>query len=153
MTFLKPDQLFLFVSFWWKGVKLLLFYCDIMAFDNWNEYFDWIQVWILLPNILLQNFKDAQKTLSDVPPHPWHTLGSDLFYYKKQDSLAFEYFSKFLVRKLPNSTSQTVIKELSLSMANLTFPVRQWYIRRIPIFHEKLEYWAQDNLITFFSKQ
>ena len=44
------------------------------------------------------------KYISTVPPHPWHTLGTDLFYFRKQDFLILiEYFSKFLiVCKLPN---------------------------------------------------
>ena len=52
--------------------------------------------------------------LSDVPPHPWHTLGTDLFYYKKMDFLLLvDYFSKFLiVRRIPNSTTGAVKKEL-----------------------------------------
>ena len=56
------------------------------------------------------------KYISTVPPHPWHTLGTDLFYYKKQDFIVIiDYFSKYLlVRKIPNSTPNAVIKELSL---------------------------------------
>ena len=56
------------------------------------------------------------KYISTVPPHPWHTLGTDLFYFRKQDFLILiDYFSKFLiVHKLPNSTSNAVIKELGL---------------------------------------
>ena len=56
------------------------------------------------------------KYISTVPPHPWHMLGTDLFYFRKQDFLVLiDYFSKFLiVRKLPNSTSNAVIKELGL---------------------------------------
>ena len=52
--------------------------------------------------------------VSDIPPHPWHTLGSDLFYFKRQDFLVLvDYFSKFpVVRKLPNSTTEAVKKEL-----------------------------------------
>ena len=46
------------------------------------------------------------KFYSDIPPHPWHTIGSDVFYDKKIDFLVvINYFFKFLiVRKLPNST-------------------------------------------------
>ena len=53
------------------------------------------------------------KYISTVPPHPWHMLGMDLFYFRKQDFLILiDYFSKFLiVRKLPNLTSNAVIKE------------------------------------------
>ena len=52
--------------------------------------------------------------VSEVPPHPWHTLGSDLFYHKRLDFLVVvDYFSKFLiVRKISNSTSSAIIKEL-----------------------------------------
>ena len=56
------------------------------------------------------------KFYSDIPPFPWHTVGSDIFYHRKQDYLVLEdYFSKFLiVRKHPNSTSGAIIKELGL---------------------------------------
>ena len=56
------------------------------------------------------------KYISTVPSHPWHTLGTDLFYFRKQDLLLLiDYFSKFLiVCKLPNLTSNAVIKELGL---------------------------------------
>ena len=49
----------------------------------------------------------VQKYVSEVPPHPWHTLGSDLFYFQRIDFLVVvDYFSKYLiVRKIPNSTS------------------------------------------------
>ena len=33
------------------------------------------------------------KYISTVPPHPWHTLGTDLFYFRKQDFLVLiDYF-------------------------------------------------------------
>ena len=53
---------------------------------------------------------------SEIPPHPWHTLGTDLFYWKQQDFLVIgDYYSKYiLVRRLPNSSSAAVIKELSM---------------------------------------
>ena len=54
--------------------------------------------------------------VSEVPPHTWNTLGTDLFYWNKIDCLVVEdYFSKFLiVRKLPNSSTHAVIKELGM---------------------------------------
>ena len=54
------------------------------------------------------------KFYSGIPPHPWHTIESDLFYDKKIDFLmVINYFFKFLiVTKLPNSTMQAVKKEL-----------------------------------------
>ena len=51
--------------------------------------------------------------VSEVPPHTWHTFGMDLFYWNKTDCLfVSDYFSKVLiVRKFPNSFTQSVIKE------------------------------------------
>ena len=41
------------------------------------------------------------KFCSDIPPHPWHTLRSDLFCYKKMDFLVVaDYFSKFLIARM-----------------------------------------------------
>ena len=59
--------------------------------------------------------------VSDVPPHAWHTLGTDLFYWNKMDYLVIEdYFSKYLiVRRLPNSSTHVVIKELGLVFTEL----------------------------------
>ena len=54
--------------------------------------------------------------VSDVPPHAWHTLGTDLFYYL----VIGDYFSKYLiVRRLPNSSTHMVIKELGLVFTEL----------------------------------
>ena len=54
--------------------------------------------------------------VSDVPPHVWHTLRTDLFYWNKIDCLVVgDYFSKYLiVRKLPKSSTHAVIRELGL---------------------------------------
>ena len=62
-----------------------------------------------------------QLEMSDVPPHAWHTLGTDLFYWNKIDCLVIgDYFSKYLiVRKLPNSSTHVVIKELGLIFTKL----------------------------------
>ena len=62
--------------------------------------------------------------MSDVPPHAWHTLGTDLFYWNKIDYLVIgDYFSKYLiVRRLPNSSSHAVIKELGLVFTELGRP-------------------------------
>ena len=56
------------------------------------------------------------RSVSEIPPHAWHTLGTDLFYWHKIDCLIVgDYFSKYLiVRKLPNSSTHAVIKELRL---------------------------------------
>ena len=62
--------------------------------------------------------------VSDMPPHAWHTLGTDLFYCNKVDCLVVgDYFSKYLiVRKLPNSSTHAVIKELGLIFTELGRP-------------------------------
>ena len=62
--------------------------------------------------------------MSDVPPHAWHTLGTDLFYWNKIDCLVVgDYFSKYLiVRKLPNSFTHAMIKELGLIFTELGRP-------------------------------
>ena len=62
--------------------------------------------------------------MSDVPPHAWHTLGTDLFYWNKIDYLVIgDYFSKYLiVRRLPNSSTHAMIKELGLVFTELGRP-------------------------------
>ena len=42
--------------------------------------------------------------ISEVPPHAWHTLGTNLFYWNRMDFLVVgDYFTRFLiVRKLPH---------------------------------------------------
>ena len=40
----------------------------------------------------------AVGNVSDVPPHAWHTLGTDLFFWNKIDYLVIgDYFSKYLI--------------------------------------------------------
>ena len=52
---------------------------------------------------------------SEVPPHPWHTLGTDLFYWNRLDFIVVGAFTEYLIaRKLPNSSTQAVIKELGM---------------------------------------
>ena len=66
----------------------------------------------------------VQKYISEVPLHPWHMLGSDLFYFRRIDFLVVvDYFSKYLiVRKIPNSTSSAVIKELGMIFSEFGKP-------------------------------
>ena len=66
----------------------------------------------------------VQKYVSEVPPHPWHTVGSDLFYFRRIDFLVVvDYFSKYLfVRKVHNSTSSAVIKELGMIFSEFGKP-------------------------------
>ena len=72
------------------------------------------------------SFKAAKPVgnVSDVPPHAWHTLGTDLFHWNKVDYLVVrDYFSKYLiVRRLPNSSTHAVIKELGLIFTELGRP-------------------------------
>ena len=62
--------------------------------------------------------------VSEVPPHAWHTLGTDLFYWNKMDYLVVgDYFSKYLiVRKIPNSSTYLVIKELGVIFTEFGCP-------------------------------
>ena len=68
---------------------------------------------------ICQATSTAQRKLpsvpSEIPPHAWHILGTDLFYRKHIDFIVLgDYFSKFLiVRKLPSSASSAVCKEIS----------------------------------------
>ena len=56
--------------------------------------------------------------------HTWHTLGTDLFYWNKMDYLVVgDYFSKFLlVRKIPNTSTHSVIKELGMIFTEFGCP-------------------------------
>ena len=63
-------------------------------------------------------------TIQELPPFPWHTLATDLFYWKRMDFLIVaDVFSKYiLVRKLPNSTSVAVCIEQSMIATELGLP-------------------------------
>ena len=60
-------------------------------------------------------------TTQELPPFPWHTLVTDMFYWKRMDFLIVaDVFSKYIiVRKLPNSTSTAVYIELSMIVKEL----------------------------------
>ena len=58
-------------------------------------------------------------TTRELPPFPWHTLVTDMFYWKRM----VDVFSKYIiVRKLPNSTSAAVCIELSMIVTELGLP-------------------------------
>ena len=63
-------------------------------------------------------------TTQELPPFPWHTLATDMFYWKRMDFLIVaDVFSKYIiVRKLPNSTSAAVCTELSMTVTELDLP-------------------------------
>ena len=90
--------------------------------------------------------------VSDVPPHAWHTLGTDLFYWNKIDYLVIRaYFSKYLiVRRLTNSSTHMVIKELGLVFTELGRPFilrsdnRPCYSSRE--FHNFLSFYQVDHI-------
>ena len=63
--------------------------------------------------IICQEHRKSQPiigTTQELPPFPWHTLVTDIFYWKRMDFLIVaDVFSKyFLVRKLVNSTSAAI---------------------------------------------
>ena len=63
-------------------------------------------------------------TTQELPPFPWHTLATDIFYWKRMDSLIeADVFSKyFLVRKLANSTSTAIYAEQATIVTELGLP-------------------------------
>ena len=63
-------------------------------------------------------------TTQELPPFPWHTLATDMFYWKRMGFLIVaDVFSKyFIVRKLPNSTSAAICAELSMIVTELGLP-------------------------------
>ena len=63
-------------------------------------------------------------TTQELPPFLWHTLATDIFYWKRMDFLIVtDVFSKyFLVRKLANSTSSAVCAELATIVTELGLP-------------------------------
>ena len=60
----------------------------------------------------------------EIPPFPWHTLATDIFYWKCMDFLIVaDVFSKyFLVRKLINSSSAAVCAEIATRVTELGLP-------------------------------
>ena len=77
--------------------------------------------------IICQEYGKSQPiigTTQELPPFPWHTLATDMFYWKRMDFLiAADVFSKYIiVRKLPNSTSAAVCIELSMNVTELGLP-------------------------------
>ena len=60
----------------------------------------------------------------EVPPFPWHTLATDIFYWKRMDFLIVaDVFSKyFLVRKLANSSFAAVCAEIATIVTELGLP-------------------------------
>ena len=74
--------------------------------------------------IICQEYGKSQPiigTTQELPPFPWHTLATDMFYRKRMDFLIVaDVFSKYIiVRKLPNSTSAAVCIELSMIVTEL----------------------------------
>ena len=63
-------------------------------------------------------------TTQELPPFPWHTRATDIFYWKIMDFLIVtDVFSKyFLVRKLANSTSAAICAELATIVTELGLP-------------------------------
>ena len=63
-------------------------------------------------------------TTQELPSFPWHTLATDLFYWKRMDFLIVaDVFSKYIiVRKLSNSTSAAMCIELSMIVTELGLP-------------------------------
>ena len=63
-------------------------------------------------------------TTQELPPFPWHTLATDIFYWKRMDFLIVTdvFWKYFLVRKLANSTSAAICVELATIVTELGLP-------------------------------
>ena len=63
-------------------------------------------------------------TTQEPTPFPWHTLATDMFYWKRMDFLIVaDVLSKYIiVRKLPNSTSAAICTGLSMTVTELGLP-------------------------------
>ena len=63
-------------------------------------------------------------TPQELPPFPWHTIATDMFYWKRMDFLMVaDMFSRYIiVRKLPSSTSAAMCIELSMIVTELGLP-------------------------------
>ena len=63
-------------------------------------------------------------TTQELPPFPWHTLATDLLFWKRMDFLIVRdvFYKYIIVRKLPNSTSAAVCIELSMIVTELGLP-------------------------------
>ena len=63
-------------------------------------------------------------TTQELPPFPWHTLATDIFYWKRMDFLIVaDVFSKyFLVRKLASTSSAAVCAEIATIVTELGLP-------------------------------
>ena len=77
--------------------------------------------------IICQEHAKSQSIIGitqELPLFPWHTLATDIFYWKRMDFLIVtDVFSKyFLVRKLANSTSAAVCAEIATILTELGLP-------------------------------
>ena len=86
---------------------------SLLARNFWHNPSNSRQVWNL--SSYIHSTEETSSVPCEILPHAWNTLGTDLFYWKHFDFLVLgDYFSKFLiVRKLPNSTSSAVCKEIA----------------------------------------
>ena len=76
--------------------------------------------WVKYTKDITETVENTEKFkyISDVSSYPWHILGSESFYYKKQDFLVHvDYYSLsswLWGIYIPNSTTWAVIKELGI---------------------------------------
>ena len=77
--------------------------------------------------MICQEYEKSQPLIGatqELPPFPWHTFVTNLFYLKRMDFLIVaDVFSKYiLVRKWPNSTTAAMCIELSIIVTELGLP-------------------------------
>ena len=130
--------------------------CMLKARDSvfWSEISNDIRETVEKCEICQASSRAAKPVgnVSNVPPHTWHTLGTDLFYWHKIDYLVIrDYLSKYLiVRRHPISSTHVVIKELGLVFTELGRPFvlrsdnRPCYSSRE--FHNFLSFYQVDHI-------
>ena len=102
--------------------------CMLKARESmfWPEISDDIQETVERCGICQSTFRAVKPVgnVSEIPPHTWHTLGTNLFYGNKMYYLVVgDYFSKFLlVKKIPNASTHSVIKELGMIFTEFAHP-------------------------------
>ena len=107
---------------WWRSG-----YWEVYAESKRVHFLAWNQWWHQGGSgkcEICQSTSRAAKpvgNISEVPPHAWHTLGTDLFYWNKMDYLVVADFQQ-IIRKIPNTSTHSVIKELGMILTEFGCP-------------------------------
>ena len=89
-----------------------------------------------------------RKYVSEVRPHPWHTLGSDLFYFRRIDFLVVvDYFSKYLLMKKLSSKTPSASGGSRIFLRGVCqFPNWDYFANFLPKLHENERIWTPGGM-------